>query len=552
MLVAFSFVLMGLIFLGGYTIYVLNNVNKTTESILYEELPILIYDERLAYSMANRLSAARAYLLTGERHFVDRFDEFTERAIEYEAFIKDSGGGTDQFNELMNRTIEWRENITTNVFDVYDRGNEELALKNLNEAYSVARDLMDGYEEIATTRGDTIIELEQNILDGGKKTLIIVFTIILLVIILTITIALNTSNIISKQVGQIKNRMELIASGDLTNEPLEVRTNDEMGSLTITTNELSNNMRDILDRIQAVSETVSSQSEELTNSANEVMNGTEQVAATMEEIAAGTESQANNATDLSNNMGVFTLKIQETTEYGEIVQQSSGDVYQMTNEGAELMQSSVAQMAKIDKTVHNAVESVEGLDTHTQEITELVSVIKDIAEQTNLLALNAAIEAARAGEHGKGFAVVAGEVKKLAEQSSHSVANITEIVNRIQNESSMVVQSLKMGYKDVIEGTEQVTTTGETFARIRNAVTDTVTQINQISSILNEISKSNLSMSGAVQDIAAISEQSAAGVQEVSASTEQTSSSMQQVATSSEDLAKLAEELHGLITHFKL
>src|SRR5690625_7272485 len=100
----------------------------------------------------------------------------------------------------------------------------------------------------------------------------------------------------------------------------------------------------------------------------------------------------------------------------------------MTNDGSLLMESSTKQMAIIDQIVHEAVEKVEGLDVHSQQISELVSVIQDIADQTNLLALNAAIEAARAGEHGQGFAVVADEVRKLAEEVSFSVTDITIIV----------------------------------------------------------------------------------------------------------------------------
>ena len=73
-----------------------------------------------------------------------------------------------------------------------------------------------------------------------------------------------------------------------------------------------------------------------------------------------------------------------------------------------------------------------------QEIGVTLNLINDISSSTNLLALNAAIEAARAGEQGKGFAVVADEVRKLAEQVSHSVSNISTIVNKIQNETNNI------------------------------------------------------------------------------------------------------------------
>ncbi|WP_419962524.1 methyl-accepting chemotaxis protein [Psychrobacillus sp. BM2] len=550
LLFAFTLVIFVVILLGVYNISVVMKSNNEAKNIVEKELPVLIANEQMALTMANRISTARGYVLFGG-DYRDRFDAYTEQGKQYEGVIR-SIHDSEAFDQLIKETVAWRTMIDTKVFDEYDRGNKEAALRNLDASAVEVRQIMADYEEMAKNSEETINKTEQAIIAGGEATLRIVIIVTILVVLFSIAAALVTANSITKPVKVVMERMNRIAQGDLSGKPIETKSKDEVGKLIHATNEMSNNMRQLLNEINLVSESVTGQSEELIQSSDEVNAASHQIAVTMQELAIGIEGEAKSASELAAIMESFTRKVEEANEKGESIQSSSSEVLEMTSEGSRLMKSSNEQMVKIDQIVQEAVHKIQGLDAEAQEISKLVVVIKDIANQTNLLALNAAIEAARAGEHGKGFAVVAEEVKKLAEQVTVSITDITDIVTNIQNESSSVAGSLLEGYEEVEKGTDQINITMETFNGISSAVTEMINLIQSVTENLSDIAANSQEMSGSVEEIAAISEESSAAVEQTSASSQQTSSSMDEVAGSSKQLAELAEKLNGLVLEFKL
>ncbi|WP_164215177.1 methyl-accepting chemotaxis protein [Virgibacillus sp. YIM 98842] len=550
-LFGFGIVLILAILLSAYNIFSMNKTNNDLQNLIDEEIALMVADQRLATNMNERTSLLRGFLLFEDEAYKEEFEAGIEESVELEnraAELSES----EKMQEFLDMKIEWGT-LTDEVMELYENGNTAQALRIMeNEVMPLGNQLTEGFELLAAEREAEVREIGDRMISTSEMLLTIAAIVSGLMILLAVFVAIITARTISNPVQAVVERMKLITGGDLSQEALKTNSRDEIGQLIVAANDMNKEVRNLLNQINEVSDTVSAQSEELTQSANEVKEGSEQIATTMQELASGSETQANSSTELSSAMTAFASNVQEANASGEKIKDHSGAVLEMTEEGSQLMNKSNAQMEKIDQIVQDAVQKVEGLDTQSQEISTLVSVIKDIADQTNLLALNAAIEAARAGEHGKGFAVVADEVRKLAEQVGDSVTDITGIVTNIQSETNVVTGSLQNGYKEVESGMAQIKATGEKFDGISTAISDVVDSIQTVSDNLSEVAATSQQMNSSIQEIAAISEESAAGVEQTSAASQQTSSSMEEVAASADDLARLAEDLSGLVRKFKL
>ncbi|MEY8742404.1 methyl-accepting chemotaxis protein [Bacillales bacterium AN1005] len=192
------------------------------------------------------------------------------------------------------------------------------------------------------------------------------------------------------------------------------------------------------------------------------------------------------------------------------------------------------------------------MNDRSHEIGHITNVITGISAQTNLLALNAAIEAARAGEHGKGFAVVADEVRKLAEESTNSTEQIANLIQLIQNETNVTLETMEKAAEEVQSGLNVVNVAGSSFEKIEQAVNGVVSQIEDISESLKKLSRGTNSVKDSIKNVSNVAQESSMITQNISAATEEQLASMEEITSSSLALAKLADDLQVIINQFKI
>jgi methyl-accepting chemotaxis protein len=209
----------------------------------------------------------------------------------------------------------------------------------------------------------------------------------------------------------------------------------------------------------------------------------------------------------------------------------------VSQSNTNINQSMLATTRVVD-AVQTSNSTIDQLNQSIAKIGDITKVIADIASQTNLLALNAAIEAARAGEQGRGFAVVADEVRKLAERTTTSTADINTTVIEIQTVTAQAVASMNVAANEVDTGIGMLR---ESVAGLQG-IAESASVVTQMSTQISDASRQ--------QGIA--SEEVASSMQHITDLIEQNTASARSARQAANELLATSHELEQLISSFEL
>ena len=462
------------------------------------------------------------------------------------------------------------DSLMKNAFDLMKSPDEERKAAYGDAMYTVTRvsptsgkDMVYIYHGLKFPGTDSVWSIfsstEKSKFVGTAHDMVI-FAVVLAVIgivVLAIILSVFVRRRLVVPIGDVSDTLARFADLDLDKDKgAKVREHqyrtDEIGSMVSSLARMANNLREMVGKINGVSQSVAATSEELTATAQNTSHAAGKVRDNIHGIAESARVQLSDTQTASEHTEEAMHLIEDNGKVMTALNEATENIKKRQTEGAEILSDLMKKSTETADATQEVARVVEETNERAERIEEASAMIQSISEQTNLLALNAAIEAARAGEAGRGFAVVAEEIRKLAEQSRGFTDEINGIIAELKTKSQQAVDTMEVSKKLVEESNVNLGRTQRRFEMIGEAVQNADSVVERLNASSKDLTEKNKSIADIVDRLMKLAKENDVTTDEAEASVDSQTQALSDIAEASESLAQVATDLQNEVGRFHI
>ena len=462
------------------------------------------------------------------------------------------------------------DSLMKNAFDLMKSPDEERKAAYGDAMYTVTRvsptsgkDMVYIYHALKFPGTDSVWSIfsstEKSKFVGTAHDMVI-FAVVLAgigIVVLVIVLSLFVRRRLVVPIGDVSDTLARFADLDLDKDKgAKVREHqyrtDEIGSMVSSLARMANNLREMVGKINGVSQSVAATSEELTATAQNTSHAAGKVRDNIHGIAESARVQLSDTQTASEHTEEAMHLIEDNGKVMTALNEATDNIKKRQTEGAEILSDLMKKSTETADATQEVARVVEETNERAERIEEASAMIQSISEQTNLLALNAAIEAARAGEAGRGFAVVAEEIRKLAEQSRGFTDEINGIIAELKTKSQQAVDTMEVSKKLVEESNVNLGRTQRRFEMIGEAVENADSVVERLNASSKDLTEKNKSIADIVDRLMKLAKENDATTDEAEASVDSQTQALSDIAEASESLAQVATDLQNEVGRFHI
>ena len=465
----------------------------------------------------------------------------------------------DEDNEERLEKLDTVENLLNNYINSYKEG-----ISLCEDTFSLAGDVkfysMVNTSEYLSKNCNELLSLElersgilnNSIISNFQYSIYSIVVAVIIIIILAVLLSLVITSSITIPLKILRNKISIIAKGDLTGQPIHINTKDEIGELSTAFNSMKTNLTNILEKVSEVSGEIEESVVFVTERIEENSARSQELSATMDQVSTRMENQNEETHSAQEKVHTINEVTERIAGNADSIMENTEKSMLDSKSGNDNMERYTKQLEDVNAIMIQVSDVVEQLGSSAEEMNDIIQTITNIADQTNLLSLNASIEAAKAGDSGRGFAVVASEIGNLAENSSTSAQKIADIITEVQSNSKSMTEKMAVGLEQLEAGNKIAQDTMKSFKNIQKGIQLVNSNVKEILNNINELSSYVEDVYVIMNTVRDATDDNTTATNEIGQTVHGETENLIRIQEIMGDLSSRASQLEETVTQFKL